>query len=439
MIETVFHRFRDLGAQGEPAKLGVMGGTFDPIHLGHLRMAEEVREALDLDGVLFVPAGNPVFKKDREVAAGPSRLQEVARAVASNPHFDVSPLEVQRPGDTFTVDTLAALKEMLPPTVELTFILGADAAAKLDQWRDRDRLAELARFAIATGRPDSPDSQTLMEKLTAAAPFQLDFVPVSSLEISSTAIRDLEEAGKSTRYLVTESVRSQEMKQRRGSSQEDRDPAALQGKDPYSPEFFEARKKELAERVSPRRFEHSLAVSATAEALAKHYGVDADAARLAGLLHDWDKGFDDDAMADRVKELSMEDELDPEVVASMAATLHGFTAAKALGREFPELPADVLQAISRHTVADEAMEPLDMVLYIADAIEPGRQFGAIDELRQAVGEVDLEELFFRTYAYWAMLIIERGRPLHPDTMKVWNTYAARRKAKRDSEKGKNRR
>ena len=102
----------------------------------------------------------------------------------------------------------------------------------------------------------------------------------------------------------------------------------------------------------------------------------------------------------------------------MPRVLHGITAAAALGRDFPQIPQDVLQAIARHTVAAEHMEPLDMVLYIADAIEPNRQFGRIDELRARVGKATLEELYFETYEYWVFLLFERRKPLHPDTIRI---------------------
>ena len=105
-MTVICERFDNLGADGAPVKLGLMGGTFDPIHNGHLRVAEEMREALELDAVLFIPTGLPVFKRDQHVTEGQVRFEQVRAAVADNPHFDASPIEVQRQGDTFTVDTL---------------------------------------------------------------------------------------------------------------------------------------------------------------------------------------------------------------------------------------------------------------------------------------------------------------------------------------------
>lgn len=200
--------------------------------------------------------------------------------------------------------------------------------------------------------------------------------------------------------------------------------------DALSDEFFDARAEELAHRVSEKRLRHVMGVVGAAEELACNYGVDARKARLAGLLHDWDKGLDDAQVTARVDELGLRGKLDPWVVSHMPAVLHGHTAAAALARDFPQIPADVLQAIDRHTAAAVDMTPLDMVVYIADAIEPNRRFGRIDELRALVGNVGLEELFFSTYEYWVFLLFERRKPLHPATITVWNAYVAKAAARK---------
>ena len=421
----VCDRFNDLGADGAPAKLGVLGGTFDPIHVGHLRIAEEMREELGLDCVVFMPAGDPVFKHDHHVTDARVRLERVRRAVADNPHFDVSTLEVDREGATFTVDTFRELRAFFPENVELYFIVGSDAAASMGKWRGVKELAELTKLAVAVGRPGSPDGDELRKAVLAAAPFDVHLVRTSILEVSSSSIREREAQGRSVRYLVPEELRNEAAPaifSRQGNE------SAL------SKSFYKARKAELEKRVTPKRFKHSMGVSKACVQLAEAYGLDVAKARLAGLLHDWDKGLNDDQARDRVRELGMLDEVSPFVVEHMPAVLHGNTAARVLARDFPEIPGDVLQAIDRHTTADEHMAPLDMVLYIADAIEPGRQFGRIDELRAAVGSCSLEELYFKTYEYWVFLLFERGKPLHPDTIRIWNSYMVGKQRKKEKRK-----
>ena len=157
--------------------------------------------------------------------------------------------------------------------------------------------------------------------------------------------------------------------------------------------------------------------------LAQEYGVDVAKARLAGILHDWDKGYDDQGIRQRADELGMR--IEPFVYNALPRVLHAHTAPVALRKAFPRVPADVLRAMDRHTVAACDMNDLDMVLYIADAIEPNRVYPEVDELRAKIGVVSLEELFFNIYEYWIMRMMGRKMLLHPNTVDVWNHYAGR--------------
>ncbi len=197
----------------------------------------------------------------------------------------------------------------------------------------------------------------------------------------------------------------------------------VEGGDVLSDAFFEARQEDLSRRLKPKRFQHVKGVSATASKLARLYGVDERKARLSGLLHDWDKEFDDDGIRARARDLGVD--VDPCVVATMPRLLHGPTAAAALGKAYPDLPADVLQSIARHTAAAIGMSDLDMVVYIADAIEPHRDFAGLEPLRAAMGAVALEELFMMTFNHILLTLVERRRRLHPATVEVWNHYVAR--------------
>ena len=232
---VVSRRFDDLGKDGAPVRLGLMGGTFDPIHIGHLRIAEEMREQLDLDAVLFIPAGNPVFKRDQNVTDAQQRFDEVAAAVRSNPHFDASRIEVDRQGDTFTADTLRQLRAHYPDNVELYFIVGSDSAVTVGKWRNSAEIAELAHLAVAVGRPGSPGPDELREAIMAAGPFRLHLVRVSILEISSSGIRERLSQGRSVRYLVPRADSGQGSAIIAG-------PADGSLPDPFSDDFFRARK-----------------------------------------------------------------------------------------------------------------------------------------------------------------------------------------------------
>src|SRR4051812_14361089 len=140
-------RFRPGGT-----RLGVMGGTFDPIHHGHLVAASEVAAAFNLDEVVFVPTGRPWQKSDREVSPAEDRYLMTVIATASNPRFSVSRVEVDRPGPTYTVDTLRVLQTERGEKTELFFITGADALAEILTWQDADDLGKLAHW-IGVTRP----------------------------------------------------------------------------------------------------------------------------------------------------------------------------------------------------------------------------------------------------------------------------------------------
>jgi nicotinate-nucleotide adenylyltransferase len=187
------------------SRLGVLGGTFDPPHLGHLAMAEEAREVLALERVLFVPAGQPWQKADRAVTPGPIRLALVGRAIAGNPAFAVDGREVARPGPSYTVDTLAALvAEGAGP--DPWFILSAEALAGFGTWREPERILELARLCVI---PRGRDPQRVVETFLASFPAaagRLVALDRPRLEISSTEIRERVWAGRSIRYLVPDGV-----------------------------------------------------------------------------------------------------------------------------------------------------------------------------------------------------------------------------------------
>lgn len=205
-----------------------------------------------------------------------------------------------------------------------------------------------------------------------------------------------------------------------------------QNMDALSKEFYQSRKAEMQQRVSAKRFEHIKGVAKTAKKLAEVYGADPRKAKLAGLLHDWDKNYDDEGIRARAAEVGLE--VEPIVLECMPQTLHGMTASRALRRDYPCIPDDVLQAVDRHTTAAPDMSDLDMIVFIADCLEPGRQFGRCDELRGLIGQVCLEELFFQVQGYWITLIINRGRTMHPSTGETWNYYALRHAQRKAAER-----
>jgi nicotinate-nucleotide adenylyltransferase len=181
-----------------------MGGTFDPIHHGHLVTAEEALVQFELDRVVFVPTGLPWMKEDRQVSPAEDRYLMTVIATASNPRFSVSRLEIEREGPTYTVDTLAALADE-HPDAELFFITGADAMLEILHWKDPGEILSLAHFIAAT-RPGYDLSAFEAEE--AAANARVSMMQVPALAISSTDIRERVREGRPIRYLVPEGVKS---------------------------------------------------------------------------------------------------------------------------------------------------------------------------------------------------------------------------------------
>jgi nicotinate-nucleotide adenylyltransferase len=183
-----------------------MGGTFDPVHFGHLVAAEEALVQFNLDKVVFMPTGRPVRKTHRHVSSAEDRYLMTVSATASNPDFEVSRLEIDRPGDTYTVDTMLHLREIHGPRAEVFFISGADAVRDILTWKDAERVAELCTFIAAT-RPGYDVADTL-EELTSGAAFEprVEVMEVPALAISSSDIRARVAARRPVRYLLPEDV-----------------------------------------------------------------------------------------------------------------------------------------------------------------------------------------------------------------------------------------
>ena len=200
---------RDLPPLGaDPSRtyrLGIMGGTFDPIHNGHLVAAEQAAGDLGLDVVVFVPAGVPAFKQDRHVTSSQDRYDMTLLATADNPRFLVSRVEVDRAGVTYTVDTLELLRRHYPSNVELYFITGADAIIDILTWHDAGRIARLARLVGAT-RPGYDLDRARARIARSGIDFQVHYLEVPALAISSSDLRARVAEGQSLRYLTPDPI-----------------------------------------------------------------------------------------------------------------------------------------------------------------------------------------------------------------------------------------
>jgi nicotinate-nucleotide adenylyltransferase len=187
-------------------KLGVMGGTFDPVHTGHLIAAEVARVKLELDTILFVPAGRPWLKTGRFITPAAHRVQMVRLATESNPFFALSMAEVERPGPSYTVDTMREMRNRYGSEVELVFILGSDNMPGLQKWKDIEELLRLCSLAVMRRAGSRPPEQRERERLLSGKRGKIIFVDMPVIGISSSDIRERVRKGLSVRYMVADAV-----------------------------------------------------------------------------------------------------------------------------------------------------------------------------------------------------------------------------------------
>jgi nicotinate-nucleotide adenylyltransferase len=200
-------------------RVGLFGGTFNPVHLGHLRGAEEIREAFRLEEVIFIPSSIPPHKVTEKLIDAKHRLEMVRLATASNPHFSTSDLEISRPGKSYTIDTIHFFRERQQEAP--FFILGGDALAEIETWKEFQNLFSLCHFIVMVrpGSRENNSSSSLPKALIANFRYdggekawvhlsghQLYFREILFLDISSTKVRELVEKGESVRYLVPAEV-----------------------------------------------------------------------------------------------------------------------------------------------------------------------------------------------------------------------------------------
>ncbi|MCL2388026.1 MAG: nicotinate-nucleotide adenylyltransferase, partial [Defluviitaleaceae bacterium] len=243
-------------------KLAVMGGTFDPIHRGHLAVAEAVMHEFKPRRVLFIPGGQPPHKPDQPVTEGEHRYKMTLSAICEYPAFDVSRMEVSRTGPSYTVDTILALREICPKSCEIYFIIGADALMEILSWHGAEELLKLCQF-VAVYRPGYELDEDFIENLRQKYGAVIHVLEGPSLEISGTAIRENFTTGRPVGGLMPrvaeDYARKHGLYQTQGTG--------------LTLTRFEQVKGLIETRLSPKRFKHTLGTIIEAEKLAEHYGI----------------------------------------------------------------------------------------------------------------------------------------------------------------------
>ncbi len=381
-------------------RIGLMGGSFNPIHVRHLEMAKEAMNELSLRKVLFVPTGNPPHKQG-ELAPAHHRYEMTRLAIHGMHGFEMSDVEINRDGVIYTVDTLALLHKQYTDA-EFYYIIGEDTLYDLKNWRNPDKVFALCRFAVVCRENEVQAilQKSIIRQLQRKGA-KFDFLHLPPKDVSATDIRKEVEKGDVIPNVVPqvrEYIRIM----------------GLYGV-PAMPTKGAKYYAKLKKALSEKRLVHSLLVSDTARILANIHHVDENDVATAALLHDCAKCMSLSAMQKYVRqEHIIVDKL------SMQAPnlLHGTAGAVVAMHEYGIKAPNVLSAISCHTTGRIGMFPLDMIVFLADKIEPSRRsYPALEEVR-ILAKSDLSKAMICSLQSTLGYVKKQQQQPHPTTARV---------------------
>lgn len=358
-------------------RIGILGGTFDPIHNGHLMIAKEAQNEYDLSEVILIPTGVSYMKKD--VTDSVFRYEMVKLAIQDKPEFQISDVEIQREGNTYTCDTIAYFREKYP-TDDLFFIIGTDSLFSIEKWRNVQYIFNNCTILCAT-RPGEPadetikqEEQTKAKELSIKFNAKINFIHCVPMDISSTEIRAYRKTNPDAPLNNLElpvSVAEYIFRQ-----------------DLYDSKT-EAIHRLLKDNLKPKRLRHTIGVVDVAVLLAQKWGCDLEKARIAALLHDCAKYLDYEAKCSlcakygvAVKDI---EKANPELLHAKAGALLAYD-------KYNIKDNDILSAIFYHTTGKPNMSLIEQIIYVADYIEPNRKHSqSLPEYRK-MAMIDLNKV-----------------------------------------------
>lgn len=378
-------------------RIGILGGTFDPVHSGHIRMGLSVLDAGYLDQLLVMPTGDPPHKSCASSAE--DRWKMVVTACAYDKRLIPSRLELDRKGIIYTFDTLTLLKKEYPKSA-LYYVVGADTLMQLHTWHRFPEVLSLCTFLVCP-RTDIPDREMFSREIGRLTALGGKFitVPMDLLPVSSTEIRSALASGLEPDHLSVSVLEYCQCNGLYGS------PGRLDHIGLWIESLFSA--------LKPKRFAHSLSVAHTAKRLAKLHGLDSLKAEQAGLLHDCAKCLPLQDM----QRIAMENRLtDDREFLDNPALLHSLVGAWVAENEYGMKDPDVLDAIRYHNTGCAGMSRLAVCVCLSDSIEPLRQtYPHLEEVR-TLAESSLESALLLSLEETADYVVSRGLYLHPRTM-----------------------
>ena len=397
-------------------KIGLFGGSFDPIHNGHLHLAREFAHRLSLDKVLFMPTFVPPHKLRSDMAKASDRLEMCRLAVSGEPLFAVSDLEIRRGGASFTVNTLELLSQEFPGAAWY-LITGADMFLTLGSWH---RFSDIARMAVLCTAPR--DGVPLAQLRDYAAKLQETGAQcvvedIEELAVSSTDIRSRVKSHQPMDALVPSAV--EEYIQSHGLYNTDAHATASDNCEAQNA-LYEQYVEILRGRLSPKRFRHSLAVADRAVELARRYGADENKANVAGLLHDIMKDAGHTAQLQILSDfgiiLSNAEKASP-------GCWHAIAGAAFMQHILGIQDEDILNAVRYHTTGRAGMTVLEEIIYLADFTSSDRDYTDVDVMRR-LSETAIAPAMDYALTYTIRDLLEKSAVIHPDSLHAYNERMA---------------
>lgn len=373
-------------------KIAMFGGSFNPIHNGHIQIVQAVKERFGLDKMLIMVAGDPPHKEIADGVSAQVRYDVAKAALEGMDGIEVCDLEIRRGGKSYTVDTMRILKGMYPQD-EVYCMVGADMLLSIHTWYNAEALLKENTF-IAVGRPDSGDIEAAAEWLKKEYGANIMLAGITGPDVSSTMIRNRVEKGEPIEGLLPESAIRY-----------------IYENCLYTDKYIDDVYARLKKTLSKDRLIHTMGVVRSAAQLALWYDVDPIKARIAAILHDCAK-----VQKETVVQWAEEYGLDTTGIPLPA--LHGYVGAVKAYREYGVTDEDVLRAIAVHTLCAPSMTKLDKVVYLADKIEYGREFDGVEGIRIAA-EYDLDSAVKLSIEHSFDYIVSKGCAIHPNTLAAY--------------------
>lgn len=396
-------------------RIGVFGGTFNPIHNGHVVMARRFIKFLKLDKLILIPVWSPPHKSSNGMIPAPLRLEMCRIAVSDIPEIEASDIEIKRGGISYTADTLRELSNMYPQA-ELFLITGADMFLTLENWKEFGYIVKTVRLCACARRngqrPELLRYAGRLKRKYGAACFIADFPAV---EISSTGARALLANPESARGFISDKVLDFII-QNGLYRKDNRANGSNSMPDENLNEKIDMFRDILKRKLSEKRFYHSCMVSKEAVMLAGKYGADVKKAEFAGLIHDIEKETPADIQLKTLKKYSI---ILDDVEKASPKLLHAISGAAVLRHEHNVADADVLNAVRYHTTARAGMSLLEKIIYLADYISADRTYAGVEQLRSTVRQ-SLEKGLDVCLKFSVEEQLNKNALIHPDTVMARN-------------------